>query len=204
MQVMLLAAGRGATSDELSRQIDYLAREGADLVVVNAEVPERGYLCGVEVVDEPELLGSAGAVRGGLQHFERHLPIVVVESDSAIDAPLRRIVGQHIESGAAATICATWLPETGDKDAIEVDVAGNVVGVEPAGVGPRPGLVSAGLVVLDRELAALIPPGVYCDLPRDLFPLALDLELGLRVEPLQSIAPVTTDPLGGLARTSFA
>jgi NDP-sugar pyrophosphorylase family protein len=202
MQVMLLAAGRGTSPDELTLQIEYLSRAGAELVVVNADVPEHPHTCRVETVEEPVLMGSAGGVRGGLVHFERHLPIVVVRSDSPTDAPLQRIVGQHIESGASATICATWLPDTGGLDTIEVDAAGNVVALEDNARGPRPGLVSVGLDVLDRELAALIPPGVYSELARDLFPLALDLEMGLRVEPLQGIG--ATDPTGGLARTFSA
>jgi NDP-sugar pyrophosphorylase family protein len=193
MQVMLLAAGRGTSPGELTRQIVYLAHAGAELVVVNEQVPSHPYTCRVEVVEEPELSGDAGGVRRGLPHFERHLPIAVVRSDAPVDAPLERIVGQHIESGAAATICATWLPDTDGRNTIEVDVAGNVVAFEESAPGARPGLVSASLDVLDRELAALIPPGVYSELVRDLFPLALDLELGLRVEPLQG--PAVTERL---------
>jgi mannose-1-phosphate guanylyltransferase len=210
MQVMLLAAGRGTRLGELGQQtpkvlveiggrpllahqIDYLAREGAELVVVNAHhlceqvvefVEGRDNPCQVEVAVEPELLGTAGGLRGALSRFERHMPIAVLNGDTLIDAPLHRIVDEHIQSGMAGTICATWLSDTTGKGLITVDFAGNVTGFEEKPPLPRPGLASAGLYVLDRELAALIPPGVFSDLAHDLFPLALDLELGLRIEQL--------------------
>jgi NDP-sugar pyrophosphorylase family protein len=210
MQVMLLAAGRGTRLGELGQQtpkvmveiggkpllqhqLEYLAREGAELVVINAHhlseqivefVEGREWPCRVEVVVEPELLGTAGGLRGALPHFERHMPIAVLNGDTLIDAPLYRIMDEHIQSGLACTICATWLSDTTGKGIITVDFSGNVTGFEEKPPVPRPGLASAGLYVLDRELAALIPPGVFCDLAHDLFPLALDLELGLRIEQL--------------------
>jgi mannose-1-phosphate guanylyltransferase len=210
MQVMLLAAGRGTRLGELGletpkvlveiggkpllqHQLEYLAREGAELVVINAHhlseqivefVESREWPMQAEVVVEPELYGTAGGLRNALQHFERHMPIAVLNGDTLIDAPLYRIVDEHIQSGLAGTICATWLSDTTGKGLITVDFAGNVTGFEEKPPVPRPGLASAGLYVLDRELAALIPPGVFCDLAHDLFPLALDLELGLRVEQL--------------------
>jgi NDP-sugar pyrophosphorylase family protein len=189
MQVMLLAAGRGTSLDELGRQIETLAREGAELVVLNAHNPSeqivefvegREHPCRVEVVVEPELLGNAGGLRGALSHFERHMPVAVLDSDTLVDVPLHRIVDEHIQSGDAGTICATWQQDTAGKAVLMVDMAGNVLGIDH-----KPsGLVSAGVYVLDRELAALIPPGVFFDLERDLFPMVQDLELGLRVEQL--------------------
>jgi NDP-sugar pyrophosphorylase family protein len=210
MQVMLLAAGRGTRLGELGQQmpkvlveiggkpllqhqLEYLGREGAEVVVINAHhlseqivqfVDSREWPCRVEVVVEPELLGTAGGLRAALAHFERHMPIAVLNGDTLIDAPLYRIMDEHIQSGLGGTICATWLSDTTGKGVITVDFAGNVTGFEEKPPVPRPGLASAGLYVLDRELAALIPPGVFCDLAHDLFPLALDLELGLRVEQL--------------------
>jgi NDP-sugar pyrophosphorylase family protein len=189
MQVMLLAAGRGTSLEHLGRQIEGLAREGAELVVLNAHNPSeqivefvegREHPCRVDVVVEPELLGNAGGLRGALSHFERHMPIAVLDSDTPVDVPLHRIVDEHIQSGDAATICATWQQDTADRAVVLVDMAGNVLGFDR-----RPsGLTSAGIYVLDRELAALIPPGVFFDLERDLFPMALDLAMGLRVEQL--------------------
>ena len=211
MQVMLLAAGRGTRLGELGRQtpkvlveiggqpllgrqIDYLAREGAELVVINAHhlseqvvefVESREHPCRVEVVVEPELLGTAGGLRGALDHFELHMPIVVLNGDTLVDAPLERIVNAHLESGAAGTICASWLEDTTGKGVLEVDPRGDVIGFEEKPASSRPGLASAGLYVLERELAALIPQGVYSDVAEDLFPFAHKLELTLRAEPLE-------------------
>jgi NDP-sugar pyrophosphorylase family protein len=211
VQVMLLAAGRGTRLGELGRQtpkvlveiggqpllgrqIDYLAREGAELVVVNAHhlseqivefVEGRDHPCRVEVIVEPDLLGTAGGIRNALDHFERHLPIVVLNGDTLLDAPLERIVNAHLESGAAGTICASWLEDTTGKGVLEVDPRGDVIGFEEKPASSRPGLASAGLYVLDRELVAIVPPDEFFDLAEDLFPLAHKLELTLRAEPLE-------------------
>ena len=231
MQVMLLAAGKGTRLGELgrqtpkvlveiggrpllARQLDYLAREGAGRVVINAHwladqivdfVDKRELPCKVEVVVEPELLGTAGGLRNALPHFECHEPIVVLNGDTLIDAPLERIVGEHIESAAEATICASWLDDCTGKGVITVDPEGCVTAFEEKPALPRPGLASAGLYVIERELAALIPHGVFADLAMDLFPLALDLDLHLRVEPLEgSFADIGTPEALDEARSEIA
>lgn len=210
MQVMLLAAGRGTRLGELglqtpkvlveiggrpllSHQLDYLEREGAGLVVINAHhladqvvdfvLSERRPF-DLQVVVEPELMGTAGGVRNALQRFQPDQAVAVLNGDTLIDAPLRRIMREHTVSPAAGTICATLLSDTTGKGVIEVDTSHRVIGFEEKPAVPRPGLASAGLYVLERELVALIPYGVFYDFANDLFPMALELDLELRVHEL--------------------
>jgi NDP-sugar pyrophosphorylase family protein len=231
MQVMLLAAGRGTRLGELGRQmpkvlveiggrpllshqLDYLESEGADLVVINAHhladqvldfVSGERRPFEIQVVVERELMGTAGGVRNALQCFRRGEEIAVLNGDTLIDAPLRKIVRDHRRSGAAATLCATLLADTTGKGVIEVDSEARVTGFEEKPVVPRPGLASAGLYVLERELAGLIPHGVFYDFAGDLFPLALEIDLELRVHELSgSFADVGTPESLAAARIEAA
>ncbi|HET8672619.1 MAG TPA: nucleotidyltransferase family protein [Thermoleophilaceae bacterium] len=210
MQVMLLAAGRGTRLGELgrqtpkvlveiggkpllARQFEYLARQGADRVVVNAHHLAEQILdfvgntpapFPVDVVVERELLGTAGGLRNALPYFRPDEPVIVLNGDTLLDAPLCRLLKAHLRTGASATIGATRLEDTTGKGVIEVDGAMRVTGFEEKPVQPRPGLANAGLYAIERELATLIPRDVFFDFAHDLFPLALDIEADLRVHEL--------------------
>jgi NDP-sugar pyrophosphorylase family protein len=211
---MMLAAGRGTRLGELGRrlpkalvevggrpllerQLDYLAAEGVQHVVVNAHhlaeqivehVARRDRATEVEVVVEPELLGTAGGVRNALSRFDLHAPIIVAYADTILDAPLRAIVAGHERAGADGTICANWLENTHGKGVIDADGDGNVLAFREKPADPKPGLASTGLYVLERELIELIPEGRFCDFGLDVFPDALAAGRRLRVHRLDAVA----------------
>jgi NDP-sugar pyrophosphorylase family protein len=210
MQVMLLAAGRGTRLGDLgkqmpkalveiggkpllARQLDFLARQGVDRVVVNAHHLAEQILdfvgntpapFPVDVVVERELLGTAGGLRNALPYFRPEQPIIVMNGDTLLNTSLCGLLKAHLRTGAAATIGATWLEDTTGKGVIEVDGEKRVTGFEEKPSQPRPGLASAGLYAIDRELATLIPRDVFFDFAHDLFPLALQVEAELRVHEL--------------------
>jgi NDP-sugar pyrophosphorylase family protein len=211
MQVMLLAAGRGTRLGALGRQtpkvlveiggrpllahqFDYLARQGANLVVINAHhladqvvdfVATARPPFVVEVVVEQELLGTAGGLRNALPHLRPAEPIVVMNGDTLLDAELGPVLKTHVRTRAAATICAQRIKDTTGKGVIEAGADGCITGFEEKLAVSRPGLANAGLYVVDRELATVIPRDVFFDFALDLFPLALDLEAHLQVHELE-------------------
>lgn len=211
---MMLAAGRGSRLGELGRrlpkalveidgrpllgrQLDYLAGEGVERVVVNAHhlaeqivefVARRDGRPKVEVVVEPELLGTAGGLRAALPRFDPHAPIVVVYADTILDAPLDEILAAHVESGADATVCANWLENTRGKGVLDVDPNGRIVGFVEKPADARPGLASTGLYVLEPSLVELAPGGTFYDFGHDLFPQALAAGRHLRAHRLDSLA----------------
>lgn len=199
MQAMILAAGRGTRLGELgrripkalveiggepllARQLDYLAAAGVERVVVNAHhlaeqivafVAERSHPVRVEVSVEPELLGTAGGVRGALDRFDEASQIIVIYGDTIVDAPLRTLVAAHLSAGADATIAVNWLEDTLGKGLVEVDEGGLIMDLVEKPSQPRPGLANAGVYVVERELMELAPEGSFCDFAIDLFPSAL-------------------------------
>jgi mannose-1-phosphate guanylyltransferase len=214
MQVMILAAGRGTRLGEMGRklpkalveiggrplldwQLERLAGQGVQRAVINAHhlgeqivefIARRSYPIAVEIVVEPELLGTAGGVRAALDRFEPDAPIVVVNADTLVDVDFDAMLAGHRRSGAIGTICVNWLEDTRGKGLVQVDDEGMITGfVEKPASGP-PGLASAGVYALDHKLLELIPQGRFFDLALDLFPRALSAGLPLGVHRLECLA----------------
>jgi mannose-1-phosphate guanylyltransferase len=199
VQAMMLAAGRGTRLGELGRQVPkalveidgrpllerqlrYLAREGVEHVVVNAHhladqivayVAARSGPPHVEVVVEPELLGTAGGVRGALDRFDRGTPLIVVYADTILHASLAAVMASHVEAGVEGTLCGNWLANTHGKGVFETDLDGNILSFIEKPADARPGLASTGLYVLEHELLETIPAGEFYDFGLDVFPRAL-------------------------------
>ncbi len=214
MQAMMLAAGRGTRLGELgtrlpkalveidgrpllARQLDYLASEGVEHVVVNAHhlaqqivafVAGRDGRPYVEVALEPELLGTAGGTRAALSRFDPGAPIIVVYADTILDAPIRQIVAAHLKAGAEATICANWLEDTHGKGVLDVDADDRIVGFVEKPADARPGLSNAGVYVLEPSFVELAPEGAFCDFGHDVFPRALAAGRHLQVHRLDALA----------------
>jgi NDP-sugar pyrophosphorylase family protein len=229
MQAMILAAGRGTRLGELgtripkalleiggepllARQLSYVARAGVQRAVVNAHhladqivefVDQRRWPLDVEVLVEPELLGTAGGVRAALDRFDPASPIIVVYADTIVDAPLRRLVAAHEAAGADATIAVNWLEDTHGKGVVKTDDEGVIVNFVEKPRQPRPGLANAGVYVLQPELMQLAPEGAFFDFALDLFPRALADGRRLRAE----VIDVPADDIGtpdALARAQAA
>ena len=210
---MILGAGRGTRLDPLglrvpkilvdiggepllARQLRYLQGEGVDRVVVNthhlADQVEQfaaGYRGGVELVlvHEDELLGTAGGVRNALGLFST--PLVVLYGDVLIDERLAPLLDQHRGAGAVATIACYPADSTVDKGVVRVDANDHVtafVEKEPGGGGP--GLVNAGVYVIESALVEGLAPGSVADFGHDVFPDAL--ARGLRIAAHRLRAPV--------------
>jgi dTDP-glucose pyrophosphorylase len=195
--VMILAAGRGTRlgmiGEEtpkilldiggeplLSRHLRYLEREGVRRVVVNAhhlaEQVQRfvnAYRGPIEltVLVESTLLGTAGAVRNALPELGPG-PLVVLYGDVLIEEPLEPLVDAHIRAGAAVTLTVYQSTATSGKGVVETDGEGRVLRfAEKRQDGP--GLVNAGLYVLERRLVAALPSGIPLDFGHDVLPTAV-------------------------------
>jgi NDP-sugar pyrophosphorylase family protein len=199
---MILAAGQGTRLGALGRrvpkvlveiggeplllrQLRYLWGQGVDRIVMNAhhlsdQVVEfvRSLATGeaVEVVVEPVLLGTAGGVRNALPRLGLD-PFVVLYGDVLVEARIERILADHRERGADATLAVYESTETTAKGIVEVDADLRVSAFveKPAeGAAARSAWVNAGLYVLEPALvAAFVSLGQVADFGHDVFPAAL-------------------------------
>jgi NDP-sugar pyrophosphorylase family protein len=199
---MVLGAGRGTRLGELGRrvpkvlvevsgvpllerQVAYLASHGVRRVVVNAHhlgeavaAWARGYRgpaapAEVVVVQEPELLGTAGGVRNALGELGED-PFYVLYGDVVVDHPLAELAATHGTAPAAATVAVYETDDVEGKGTVETDADGWVLAFREKQPGiPIPALVNAGLYLVEPELIASLEPGAELDFGHDVFPAAL-------------------------------
>ncbi|MBC8076251.1 MAG: NDP-sugar synthase [Chloroflexales bacterium] len=124
----------------------------------------------VQIADEPEPRGTAGAVRH-LAHTLRGTT-VVLNGDSLHDLDLRAMIQSHRARAALATIALTPVADPSAFGLVETDAAGRVRRFVEK---PRPdqittNLINAGTYILEPAALELIPPDSYQMFERDLFP----------------------------------
>lgn len=131
---------------------------------------------------EPEILGTAGAVRKLLPQLGDG-PFLVVYGDNLTDCDFRQLVQAHRESQAAATIAVHWRQDVTSSGVVVFDEKSGrieklVEKPSPEEAAELGHWVSAGIFVLDKEIMELIPPG-FSDFGRGIFPQALKRGMAL-------------------------
>lgn len=201
MNGMILAAGRGTRlgqlgqtmpkalvelGDEplLARQIRYLSNGGVERIVINAHhlheqiedfVAAHPRAADIDVVVEPELLGTAGGVRNALPKLGDQ-PFVVLYGDVIVDEPIAAIQRAHDRANnATATIALYHSEEIEGKGTVTLAPDGSVTAFrEKVATSVEGGAyVNAGLYVIDPDLMSELPAGVPLDFGHDVFPEAL-------------------------------
>jgi NDP-sugar pyrophosphorylase family protein len=194
-----LAAGKGTRLGALGREcakpllpiggrplldlhLAHLEREGVKRVVVNAhhlahQITEhlRRYQGPLEirVLPEPELLGTAGGAVNALETLGSGT-FLVIYGDVMMSEPLAPLLNAHRKAGAIATLCVYSHHDTRSKGVVEIDERGAVTSFaekDPSRTGP--GLVNAGLYVVEASLLSGLSRGTFLDFGRDVFPAAL-------------------------------
>jgi mannose-1-phosphate guanylyltransferase len=162
----------------------WLSSFGYDDVAINVhylpEAIERtfgdGSRYGVRLnyLNEPQLMGSAGAVKS-LQAFFTET-FVVVGCDDLTDANLGALVDFHKRSGALATIGLLEADEVDQYGVVITDERGRIVEFQekPAKGTERSNLVNTGIYVFEPAIFDYIPPGVFYDFGRGVFPALLE------------------------------
>jgi NDP-sugar pyrophosphorylase family protein len=133
---------------------------------------------------EPELLGTAGAVRKLADFFDERF--VVLYGDVLTDIDLTRMAEFHIARGGALTMAvhrrkdpsACGVVELGEKDRITRFVEKPKLGESASD------LCNAGVYIVEPEVVALIPPESPADFGRDVFPAMLARWLAIYAYPM--------------------
>ena len=125
----------------------------------------------VEIVysKEPRPLGTAGALRHALDWI-RTPRVFVLNGDSFCRVHLKRLEEVHQACGSQATI---WLVGLGDSDRYGYVRLGDDSRIQAFHEKPlrrEPGLISAGVYLLERSLVERIPDGQVVSLEFDIFP----------------------------------
>ncbi len=132
--------------------------------------------------DEPEILGTLGALHPLREFFAPAGLVLLINGDSLCRWPLRHLVRRHLEGGARATLLLAARPDPAEfGGGVGVDRAGNIQSFRPG--DPERGevvrrQVFAGAHAISPDLLNRVGPGT-ADIVRDLYiPL---LESGERI-----------------------
>ncbi|HKG46873.1 MAG TPA: NDP-sugar synthase [Pyrinomonadaceae bacterium] len=163
---------------------EYLASYGIDEIVVNLHHrPESvrralgdGSHFGVKLhyVEEPEILGTSGALDNTREFFE-HETFVVVNGKIITDIDLKAALETHRNANALATL--VLLPNTRRERFSVVETEGGRItgfGGMPVvdGGGPAP-LMFTGIHILEPRIFEYVPRGVFSDSVIHVYPQAI-------------------------------
>lgn len=197
MKAMILAGGMSTRLYPLTRRVPkplvpiagepnsahvlrYLRSFGIEQVAINvhyladAIVAAFGdgsrYGVQLEYLHEPELLGSAGAVKQ-MEHFFDET-FVVVGCDDLTDIPLDAVVAFHRRRRALATIALVSADDVTQFGVVILDEAGKIVEFQekPAAGTERSHLVNTGIYVFEPAIFAHIPAATFYDFGKQVFP----------------------------------
>jgi NDP-sugar pyrophosphorylase family protein len=151
----------------LEHVLRYLAAAGLRRVVLavgyRSEAVMRyfgdGARVGLELVyaDEEEPLGTGGAIRqacgatGGW-------PVLVLNGDSFVALDVGAMLGAHVARRARITMALAEVRDAGRFGRVRLGSDGTIVGFDEK-TASGPGLVNAGVYLLEEEVVASIPAG---------------------------------------------
>lgn len=160
--------------------IHYLAGHGVDDVIINvhyfADAIEAYIGDGsawdvrMSYLREPELMGSAGAVKQVESRFES--TFVVIGCDDVTDIDLQAALEFHKEHRAEATIVLAQADDVSQLGVVIVDGDGRIQEFQekPAPGTQRSNLANTGVYIFEPELLKRIPAGAFYDFGRQVFP----------------------------------
>lgn len=118
---------------------------------------------------EPLPLGTGGSLRFALPLFKSDT-VLVMNGDSICEADLRGYFSWHCSRGAQATMLLAEASDTERYGRVEADAAGVVLTFVEKGGNPGPGLINAGMYLIDRRLLLTIPTNGTVSLEREVLP----------------------------------
>ncbi len=105
----------------------------------------------IEYAVEPTALGTGGAIKFALGTSTE--PTLVLNGDSFVKADLRALYSQHRQNNAALSMVLRKVPDSGRYGTVET--RGDIITAFGEGKAGAPGLINAGVYVLNP---ALFPP----------------------------------------------
>jgi NDP-sugar pyrophosphorylase family protein len=119
---------------------------------------------------EPELLGTAGAVKNVEAFFDR--PFFVIYSDNFSQWNLSRLVETYEKCRPLATMAVHWREDVSQSGVVETDRDGRILSLieKPESEAVNSHYVNAGFYYLNPKALDYIPDGTFCDFAFDVFP----------------------------------
>jgi NDP-sugar pyrophosphorylase family protein len=130
-----------------------------------------GHYLDIEVIysQDPAPLGTAGAISRALGEV-RGERFFVLNGDSYCRVDFERLTEVHIARSARATMWLVMQADCRRFGSVEIEEDGRVTAFREKSPEQRPGLINAGIYLLERETAESIPTGRAVSLETEFFP----------------------------------
>src|SRR5271167_3233567 len=131
---------------------------------------------------EPELLGTAGGVRGCADFFGDEA-FLVISGDALTDIDLGALAARHRESGGIATLAVKRVPDTREFGVVLHDREGRITGFQekPSPDEALSDLGNCGIYVFNPRIFDYFPPRPFVDWAQDVFPVLLDNDVPFHI-----------------------
>ncbi len=133
---------------------------------------------------EPELLGSAGALKPLRDFLER--TFFVLYGDVLTNMDLAAMLAYHRRHGGVGTVALYRVPDPQRCGLVELDAAGRLRRFVEKPAQPFGDLANAGIYILEPKILAYLPEQGPCDFGQDLFPQLLRSGVALYGYPLEA------------------
>ena len=203
MRAMVLAAGLGTRLRPLTNEItkpmvpvldrpvmahilDLLEHHGFEDVIANLHYfPEsiRQYFGErLSYRFEPELLGTAGGVRGCADFFGDD-SFVVISGDALTDIDLSAFAARHREAGGIATLAVKKVSDTREYGVVLHDRDGRITGFQekPSPEEALSDLGNCGIYIFSPEIFDYFPDRPFVDWAQDVFPTLLENDIPFHI-----------------------
>jgi mannose-1-phosphate guanylyltransferase len=203
MRAMVLAAGLGTRLRPLTNEIskpmvpvldrpvmghivDLLDRHGFEQTIANLHwFPDsirEHFGERLSYRYEPELLGTAGGVRGCAEFFGSE-PFLVISGDALTDLDLTALAERHRQSGGVATLAVKKVADTREYGVVLHDREGRITGFQekPAPEEALSDLGNCGIYVFSPEIFDYFPERPFVDWAQDVFPALLENDVPFHI-----------------------
>lgn len=121
----------------------------------------------IEILAEPEPLGTGGALRFAEQRLDPEF--LMVNGDSLFDFNVLDLIRSAVSTKPLATLALRIIPDASRYGVVELGEQGRVIAMRERPERDGEGLVNGGIYWMRRDMVASIPPGMV-SLERDIFP----------------------------------
>jgi NDP-sugar pyrophosphorylase family protein len=97
-------------------------------------------------------------------------PVLVLNGDSYFDLDLISFANQHSNSGSKGSLALATVADVSRYGAVDIAANNAITRFEEKGNRQGPGLINAGIYLLEQATVAAIHPGIPVSIERELFP----------------------------------